>query len=463
MNYLKNQRIVMLLLILAGLSSSCTKLDLSPTDTIDPTKAFRNAEDVNMGILGVYNLIDNDLGELSSTVSDENMYPIENTVGNSDAFRWTYTGANGSVTSFYYQSYQAIDRANRVLAGMEKLNNTGEEALLNQYKGELFALRGYLHFELARAYASGYEAGQMGMAYMTVSEISYPAREDFMSYIGKVKADLQAAKPLVEPGLNKVTRINKTAVAAIQARVALYEKNWPDAITYSSEVINSLPLAAGAEFKDIWTDKSNKEVAWKLSRPVGTDLSSIGAFYFRQSGGYVLLAPSFKLINSFDVNNDIRFAAYIQHDPNRPGNKSKYLVNKFAGSAANPGLVDIKLFRTGEMYLIRAEAKAESQGDANADLNALGQARIAGYSPVNLTNKTDLLNAIALERFKELAFEGHRFFDLKRHKKNVERLDEDVVNASGAKTLTPAQAQYNLPLPNLEVQVNKNIKQNPNY
>ncbi|WP_235324431.1 RagB/SusD family nutrient uptake outer membrane protein [Pedobacter lusitanus] len=143
--------------------------------------------------------------------------------------------------------------------------------------------------------------------------------------------------------------------------------------------------------------------------------------------------------------------------------KSEYLVNKYAGTTATPGLTDIKMFRTGEMYLIRAEAEAESTGDAAGDLNNLRAARIKDYQPAGFTGKDDLINAIYIERFKELAFEGHRFFDLKRRNLPVQRLPEDAINTSGAVKLLPAQAQYAFPIPALEISVNKNTFQNPNY
>ena len=450
------------LLILTA--TSCTKLDLKPTDTISPDKAFRNASDINLGLIGAYALVDYSTTSLSSTVADENMFPTENTVGNSDAFRWLYNAGSGSVTSLYGNNYTAIDRLNRVLAAQETLTFTGADvALANRYRGELLALRAYLHFELLRAYASAYQPGALGVPYMKQSIISYPARDNFETVIANAKADLIAAKALIPITFVDKSRITKTAVSAIQARVALYEKNWADAITYSTEVISALPLATAAQFPGLWTDANDSEVAWKLKR-VGTTDGRIGDFYFRQTGGIVLYAPSFKLINTFDQTNDLRFPAYIKFDPTRTGTKSQYLVNKYIGGTASaPGLTDIKLFRTAEMYLIRAEARAESTGDAAADINALRAARITGYTPVTFGDKTALIDAIYNERFKELAFEGHRFFDLKRRNLPVQRLAADAVNASGAVTLNPSQAQYNFPIPALEISVNKNTVQNPNY
>ncbi|RYG09320.1 MAG: RagB/SusD family nutrient uptake outer membrane protein, partial [Chitinophagaceae bacterium] len=146
------------------------------------------------------------------------------------------------------------------------------------------------------------------------------------------------------------------------------------------------------------------------------------------------------------------------------GTRSQYLVNKYIGGTSTaPGLTDIKLFRTGEMYLIKAEAEAESTGDAAGDLNALRNARINGYTNATFADKATLIAAILEERYKELAFEGHRFYDLKRRNLPVVRLAADAVNASGAVTLPVTQAQYSLPLPALEISVNKNTVQNPGY
>lgn len=446
------------------LTASCTKLDLVPTDTISPDKAYRNISDINLGLLGAYALLDGGTIGVVSTVSDEAMFPTENTVGNSDAFRWLYNAGSGSVTSQYGTFYVAIDRINRTIAGLDALTLTGADlALGERYRGELLALRAYFHFELLRNYASSYQTGALGVPYMKASSIGYPARDNFEVVVADAKADLVAAKPFIPLTFTDKTRITKTAVSAIQARLALYEKNWAEAITYANEAIAAFPLATKAQFPGIWTDANDSEVIWKAKR-VGTTDSRLGDFYYRQTGGIVLYAPAFKLINTFDKVNDIRYPAYIKFDATRTGTKSQYLVNKYIGGTSTaPGLTDIKLFRTGEMYLIKAEAEAESTGDAAGDLNALRAARINGYTNASFADKQTLIDAIMEERYKELAFEGHRFFDLKRRNLPVERLAADAVNASGAVTLPITQAQYSLPIPAAEISVNKNTVQNPKY
>ncbi|WP_431294228.1 RagB/SusD family nutrient uptake outer membrane protein [Pedobacter sp. P26] len=155
---------------------------------------------------------------------------------------------------------------------------------------------------------------------------------------------------------------------------------------------------------------------------------------------------------------------YIKFDNTRTGTKSKYLVNKYIGGTSSaPGLSDVKQFRTGEMYLIRAEARAETTGDAAGDINTLRAARINGYVNAVFADKTALISAIYDERYKELAFEGHRFFDLRRRNMVIERTAADVAATQSALTLSPTQAQYALPIPATEISVNKNIIQNPKY
>jgi hypothetical protein len=460
-NKIYKQFTIIVAVMLMG--TSCTKFDFKPTDSILTELAFRNIADINLGLVGAYAPIDYSTLSYSAIVSDEATYPQENTVGNSDAFKWLYTAANGSVTGLYYTNYQGIDRVNRVLEAMDRLAFTGTEiALADRYRGELLALRAYLHFELLRAYAASYNNGALGVTYMEKSAIIYPARDKFEVVIAKAKADLAAAKILIPTTFTDKTRITRIAVSAIQARIALYEKNWSDAITYSTEVINAIPLASKTQFPGIWTDANDSEVIWKLKRVSGD--SRTGDFFFRQSGTYVLYAPASKLMAAYDQVNDIRYPAYIKFDNTRTGIRSKYLVNKYIGGTSSaPGLSDVKQFRTGEMYLIRAEARAESSGDAAGDINTLRASRINNYINETFADKTALITAIYNERYKELAFEGHRYFDLRRRNLDIERTAADVAGTGSALTLKPTQAQYVLPIPSTEISVNKNVIQNPYY
>ena len=454
--------------------ASCSKqLDLKPTDSIDPTKAFQKVDDLNQGLLGAY-------AELSyyssiyytSIVTDECMLPSENSSGSGVAtHRWQY---DGSFThDAWPENYVAIDRVNRVLAAMDGVTaKPGEETLKNQYKGELLALRAYCHFELLRNFAEKYEPTAMGVPYMEKSDVDgMPARLSFSETVAKINADLTAAKGLIPADFTDNTRITLAAVSAMQARVALYEQNWDNAITYATEAINALPLATRSVFPKIWKDQSEDEVFWKLKRVTGDE--TIGDVYTHTGylddpgGSKINYAASYKLTNLFDQANDIRFPSYIVIDAGRlaAGKTPNVVVKYMSDDPSSRNLVDIKLYRTGEMYLILAEANAQKNqlpaaGDA---LNALRAARISGYTPETFTDKQALIDAVMTERFKELAFEGHRHFDLRRQNLPITRNPEDAVNALGAVLLKPTDAQYVFPIPNTELRANKNMKQNDGY
>lgn len=469
---MKINNILVLFSVVACSFQSCDKLNDGPTDFIDPSKAYRNVNDVNMGLLGVYQPLTSELVEVGAIVSDEVMMPTENTVSNASLHRWQYNSSSGSVTEPMNTYYYAISNANLVLNAIPSIpiNGTTQSAL-NQYHAELLAIRAYSHFELLRAYASKYDGDGLGMPYMKEGSLLGQSRPTVASNFADINADLLKAKDLMPSSFTSTTRITKTAISAIQARVALYEKNWSNAIKYATEVINSQSLASKSDFPKIWTDESSSEVIWQLARE--TNDARLGAAFYRETGGIVLYAPSFKLIKEFNTTDDIRFTTYIKYDQSRntnsAGAKSAYLVNKYiGGNTASPGLTNVKLFRVAEMYLIRAEAEVEQNAGAgiivaNRDLNTLKGARINNHINQTLSTKQAIIDAVYLERFKELAFEGHRFFDLKRRNLPISRIPQDLTDVITVSQLTNQNAQYCFPISVNEMKVNKNMIQNPFY
>ena len=117
------------------------------------------------------------------------------------------------------------------------------------------------------------------------------------------------------------------------------------------------------------------------------------------------------------------------------------------------------------MYLIAAEA-AYHTGNAAAKqyLNAVATQRDPDFAGYNSTGAA-LLEDILLERRKELAFEGHRYWDLARYNRDVERVNlED--NYTGVPLVIEADNfRRILPIPQSELDANPNIRdqQNPGY
>lgn len=124
------------------------------------------------------------------------------------------------------------------------------------------------------------------------------------------------------------------------------------------------------------------------------------------------------------------------------------------------GFNNVKVMRLTEVYLIRAEARAESGNEAGAqqDLDMVRQ-RALSTAPNNSDTGQALKDAIFLERRLELCFEGQRLWDLMR--KNL-----DIVrnNCTSATCLIPyGSDSVILPIPQVETDVNPNIAQNPGY
>jgi hypothetical protein len=140
------------------------------------------------------------------------------------------------------------------------------------------------------------------------------------------------------------------------------------------------------------------------------------------------------------------------------------------------------VMRLAEVYLNYAEAMFKYYGDADAK----GEFGLSANEAVNvLRNRPDIMmpefkgnngfeERYMRERMVELAFEGHRFWDVRRWKKGADffrnvagaefRMEGgNLVLHRVAKT-RQWDEKYNLyPIPQSEIQKNGNLKQNPNW
>jgi hypothetical protein len=145
-------------------------------------------------------------------------------------------------------------------------------------------------------------------------------------------------------------------------------------------------------------------------------------------------------------------------------------VVKYAGKTGFPvGVLDGKVLRSAEVLLNRAEAyyRSGNTSAALADLNLLKSNRYSAYTNVTLSG-TALLDDILLERRLELAFEGDRFFDLKRRNAGVTRSGKgDKADGTGTApvflTLAPGDYKLNFPFPQSELNFNKKLTQVAGY
>jgi hypothetical protein len=186
--------------------------------------------------------------------------------------------------------------------------------------------------------------------------------------------------------------------------------------------------------------------------------------YFYDQEGYGDALAADALYNIYS-GTDFRRRLILTFSPTRDDVK---VVNKYPNSTKTDK-DEIKVLRLSEIYLIAAEAaynKApRNEPLARAYLNEVAMNRdpaFAGY----VSTGAALLNDILRERRKELAFEGHRYWDLSRYNQNVVRVDATGNNYPGALlAISTTNFRRILPIPQTELDANPNIRgqQNTGY
>lgn len=384
---------------------------------------------------------------------------------------WEYETNENDLEVAWIAAYGIISQANLVLRNIEQFQPTAPKQV-NRIKGQALALRGMVHFDLLRFWGESYgfsDTGK-GIPYVETVDINQkPSRLTVAESWAKIFKDLSEAETLlgdtdspVNAGTTKAY-LDQTAVRAILARANLYAGRYAEAETFASQVIAAVPLASASAFAGIWSDASNAEVIWKVPFSAGEGSPSSGLHNGPSNRNR--FRPTSTLLALYDQVADIRYATYFT-DRNSAGGVARKIVKKFLGrGTAIDNLVDWKAFRVAEQYLIRAEARARQSKEAlaSADLNALRAARITGFEAKEYAGQA-LLDEIATERMKELVGEGHRWFDLKRTTKTIQRKDPSQL-ASTKLTLLPDNRAWTWPVPQVEIDANENIasQQSPGY
>lgn len=470
---------------------SCKKqLDLTPFNAVPESQAYVTENDFTFAIRGAYQGFRNasywgggDGGNFLSTpdVLADNL--VRNQVGRGTqqiSYRWLYVANNSWTGGLFPAVYTIVSRANFVLKNIENLKAS---AFKDNIKGEALAIRAIAHFDLLRvmgkAYAFATDA-DLGVPYITTFDIkALPSRETVKKSYDLVVKDLTDAVTIINTS-NGVGRIGKGGVYGMLARVYLYMQQWDNSINAASKALAINPtLASTSTFKNIWLDvlpddPLTSEVIFKIKVPE-QEVINAGVTY-QQTGAsgtkseYVVDYAFYQQFSSTDV----RKSAYIKTSSYNGVTYNH--VWKYSGRlSGSANRIDLKLLRNGEIYLTRAEAYynrngAGDQALALADLNKVRQNRYTDFDPLTAIETGAALGAaIDLQRRLELAFEGHRFFDLKRKGLPVQRSNYgDYANGGGTMapvlTLPANDNKFTLPVPQGEIDINPNLKpQNPGY
>lgn len=166
-----------------------------------------------------------------------------------DAYLWNdiTNEGNDSPHAFWSGSYEAIAAANQALEAIEELGNP---ASLQAYRGEALICRAYAHFSLANTFCLPYNPEtaktDLGVPYSTVPEnVVFPKykRGNLYELYEKINADIEAALPLIDDYVYSVPKyhFNKKAAYAFATRFNLYYHNYDKVIQYAELVLGKNP------------------------------------------------------------------------------------------------------------------------------------------------------------------------------------------------------------------------------
>jgi len=477
--------VIQILILLSVLNHSCKKtIDLDPSHSADGDLIFNKISDYEAALTGAYSRLlsvnyygstngSNAYVGLSEMMSD-NFFETGESLGNYQNFsHWTYAADDANIEATWLAAYRVIQQCNLTLRNIDALAE-GNEGAVNRIKAQAMALRAFVHFDILRYWGEDTERNSslQGIPYVTMFDMEQlPSRPSVEKSYDAIIDDLMLSKSLMD-NMDKPIQsststassarayIDKTVVDAILARVYNYSGVADSAIKYSTLVIAARPLASRENYPLVWQDATTAEVVWSVKfTPLN---SGIGDNLYYVVGNRASYRPAANLTVSYDQANDIRYSSFFQLRSRRGVNRlvlSKYLA-KQAQLATPDGIVDFKTIRVAEMYLIRAEAHYHNGNEALAlaDLNTLRSARINGFVSLNESGQA-LLTAIMNERRKELVAEGHRWFDLKRTSRTVNR----TTNCSVFCLLESSAREWAWPIPQSEILANPNISQTTGY
>ncbi|MDR3218904.1 MAG: RagB/SusD family nutrient uptake outer membrane protein [Dysgonamonadaceae bacterium] len=376
-----------------------------------------------------------------------------------------------TVGNFWAHYYNIIGKANEVVSAAENMGV--EDDIVNKAWAEAKVFRARSYFELLKRFDRIY-LNTFSTNYTNLDRVFTPAKqEDVYTLINQDLTDAMAVLDWKVPSSSSGTsygRFTKAVAKHIKAQVAMWQKNWDEAIAQCDDIIScpdyGLLDKRGSVFEG--ADLNNKEVLWTyqyandiggggvivdgsfvghrmslITTPNYKKVNGLGSFLAEHGGyGWGRVYPNQYLLNLYDKQKDHRYSEYYKHewyylDPEiLPAGKnlgdvatvdnSLYLeclhpmtrkyFDKWTNAdlpSRNNSFKDIIIYRLAETYLMAAEAYYHRDGSSSSKA-------IEYYNQTWERAGNDkftgilTLNLLLDEYARELCFEGHRWALLKR-------------------------------------------------
>lgn len=384
-----------------GFTACDDYLDIEPKDRVIP----ETIEDYQQLLISGYNSfpVTKSKTELRTDLVgfDDYDFSAENY---RDIYLWNDTNYDESASEFDYDLlYRVIFYANEVInTGGDKLAASTEK---NQLMAEAHALRAYAYFELVNLFSDVYQDGQNQTGVPLVLDIDLEvnyAPSTLQEIYNQIHSDLDKAEALVQVKVfsdNQIYHFSALAIQALKARVNLYQGNYQLALDEVNQV-----LSEKRDLLDL--NKNPDHILPNQVNSVEQILALDNAVHDKVN--QVAYANDF-LMAQYD-DTDLRKALFYTKD----GDRFEPIKGKDKQTTST--------FRVGELYLVKAELLAR-MGDLAGSREALNTlvskrktvAGAAAYATkIQNLSQEKLLEEIFVERIRELAFEGYRWFDLRR-------------------------------------------------
>lgn len=398
---------------------------------------------------------------------------------------------------YFRTAYQLIGRANAALEKIELATQKGvykTPDLGKHQRGEVLFLRGWMNFMLWNFFGTA----PLITTRLDISNATQPSSTG-NQLLDQAITDLQEAATLLPPTWPDSERGRVTANSAngmlgkalvFRATVTKNQADHTAAIAAFNKVTGlSLVPDFGDNFSFEAENNSESLFEFQASQPgvddivwlpndFNNDVGSTSAYWGWYEGHWSIFgqAPYIatdKLINAFEPG-DPRLA--LTADPETKSIK-KYLVNDQKASSNVGSINNPRILRYADVLLLKAEALIQSGGSTAEAIALINQVRTraremaqGGTAPANYstteTNPATIMNWIMNERFIEFAGEeGIRWLDLRRwHLGGIINLANfDFDSDAGIPLRFDPNKHLLYPIPQSELDLNNNVRQNDGY
>lgn len=348
-----------------------------------------------------------------------------------DIYSWRDATPSPDTKAFPYEGfYNVIFYVNHIINEGGKTIAAASEK--EQLIGEAYALRAYVYFDLINLYGKPYRAETADTGVPLVLDVDLERNfkpQSVQQIYDRVLADLEEAKRRLHttvPETGSNYRFSLLALYALEARVNLYMDRWESALQAADHALS---------LKKTLVNLNESQILPNAYTSPESILALANTYTLRDIG-----YPSDGLINLYDRADDLRFPLYFKYD----AESGNYRVDKGGESNACS-------FRVAELYLIQSEAllHLDRLESAKKPLLVLIENR---YKTERLPDRKARIKSMNQEAFRaelfaerrrELAFEGHRWFDLRR------TTQPQITHVLSGKTYTlnPNDPRYTLPFP----------------